>query len=898
MVAGLREAIAVVLAGFLTAAIAVGPSVQGFDDGVQGFDEEVQGFEYGAQEFDSEEVVGVERPKAAPLLYVASRIARFHDEKLDDESRYAILGDLGKFAKEWLEAAHVPIPEEACDGAEAVAEAIHFLAEYAGRWVSEESISGFQGRWLDFVLSDSDSGGVFGPRVRWRELHRRVQFLARIGDLQEALRLIGHDGEVRIEEATTPWDLRLRAARASLYRLGGAFERALGDLDLSVADLQGADWATQLVIAQARFSTETDLGRLELADLALGAMTRLIESRGETASPQLTGLLWEARIKQLLSTGNNAQALRYADRTLDELGDDLALSADGMRRRDEVLYLAALAEMRLQRPPRDFSRATYATLETARYLEGQAYIDRHTRHLATLIHAEILHAQGEDLEALRLLRSVQTIVTPSSPLARPSEQTSANPLLATRLAAKCFEVALAIGDVEAIERSATELRTAFNSLLDAWATIAVQPSGIGFLQYAERRHALQLVLESALLSGQGREARAFDWLLAADSCSTVARHLDARAASPADVVALCGDLNATLLYFVPTELTTHRFLVRAEGVEHTRLEGTAEFRRHFGPVLNELRQRPKAEAPWPPPSIEEDLRWLAKRMVPEGASDTLIYAGLDGFGFHAVEVLPDRDGHPIGLTREVTQTPSVNALVKLQDVAASRAPRDRPSLSIFALSDAGEEPRTGTRLRAIQFGLKDFVELQEASGSKTSFERPMTETAQGLVSALESGPDLFIALTHGSEGAGDGDVPGIYVRSDSGARQSREVIRADSLLQLLPSSSAVDRPAVALLAVCSAGFGPRRLGDAGASDFSGALLQAGIPVALTARAPIDQDAAKAFIKAFARGYLREKLSAGSAMLLARREVASIDGFYHPHFWATLQLFGWSDTRVR
>jgi tetratricopeptide (TPR) repeat protein len=844
------------------------------------------------------------QPSAKQFVY--ARIDQFYNESLEPEERWAAIKELGKFANGWLTDIEVPIDASKADEAEAVSSTVAFLAAHTGPWISEAAVDRFQGRWLDFAAKDHAAGGAFGRAQLWRELYRRLELQARIGHLGEAIELVGRDGVYQIDDAPPSWRVQLRGIRADIYRLLGQFELALADLEpalpstglpsTGLPSMGALDWETQLLLAVQRFKLETDLGRLERASNALAEVTRIVNDRADLASPEYRTLVWQLRVHQLLSTGKNVQALRIAADTLDRYEDELTTSAFGLRRRDNLRYFACLAATRAGDAELKPAYQRFASLETVEYLASKSHLDGHTKTQCVLLKARVLHASGDDEQALNLVRSLQDQAVKPKGASAIGKPAPVAPLLASRLASLQYEVALAIGNDEALENASVNLLSAFDGLLATWRNIATQPSGIGFLQYSERRHALHLALECTLRSGENREERALERLLAADACSTVSRRLGAAQVSPARVMELCATLDSTLVYLVPTAKVTHRFIVDASGVAYAQLEGVGEFQGHFGPVLQALRNRPDVETTWPPASLQPDLQWLSQRLVPDGSS-SLIYAGIDAFGLAPIQVIPDRDGLPIGLAREVTQAPSVNALVKLEQFALARLPKDLPGLTLFTLTAAGKDRETGDELPAIHFGLEEFNGLAAATEGRASFRSVEEETSSGFVEAFAAGPELFVALTHGSQTHRTTDIPGLYVRGEAGGGRSRTIMPADWLVDQLRRDDGA-RPAVALLAACSAGAGPSRMGDSGASDFSGALLTTGTPTVITANVRIDERAAIAFVTEFSSALLRQRRTAGAAMLIARRALADQEEFRHPHYWAPLQLFGWSGTRIR
>ena len=88
------------------------------------------------------------------------------------------------------------------------------------------------------------------------------------------------------------------------------------------------------------------------------------------------------------------------------------------------------------------------------------------------------------------------------------------------------------------------------------------------------------------------------------------------------------------------------------------------------------------------------------------------------------------------------------------------------------------------------------------------------------------------------------------------------------------------------------------MGDSGSSDFSGSLLASGVTAVLAASDEIEVDAALAYVTALSSAFLGRNRTVGEATLEARQSVAQLPGKSHPHFWAPLQLHGWSEARLK
>jgi CHAT domain-containing protein/tetratricopeptide (TPR) repeat protein len=836
----------------------------------------------------------------SPTFYVKRRVSRFFDETLDDEARLDAAVELAKFANGWIKEASTPLPIEKFAEAEAISTAVGLLADHCDTHFTASSIGPFQASWLELVEADRSAQGAFGKQEYWRELLSRLDFLSSQGRFGDALALADREGPHAIENASTAWRVQLLCMRADCLRLKGNFKRALVDLRSAEEGSQAAGLWEQLQVAGVRIGVETDLGRLDRADAALSVASRIVDELGTHSSPLIQNRLWRMRTAHLLSVGREHEALRTARGRIEQHGEVLAKTTPGLRALDTLRYQAFRAAKACNWDSLLPEEQAYASIEAADYLRQHSYLDQFRKSAVAIDRIALLHARGRTDEALESLRALDwgRVANYSSP----DTATSESPLLALRLAALRFQVTKDLGETRDLEAASTNLHRAYELLLEIWRSVALDSSGIGFLEFFERRRALHVVLESVLGPEDGAESRALSFVLAADSCSTIARRLGEDATTVDQVVELVSAADATLVYLVPTPEVTHRFIVTARGVVHQRLEGEAEFSENFRPVLRELRRRPSQNSAWPSMAIQPQLQWLSERLVPKTPTGKIFYAGLGAFGFAPIEVLPNSSGQPIGLSHVIARVPSVTALARWRAIDLARPAAETDSMSVFAVSGSGVDPASGKPMAPIPFGLPEYTALRSAvPGTMVSYNSGPGETAQEFLHAVKSGPDLFVAMTHGTPRSTSTESPGLLVRDDAtvdgNGAPELAVLTAESLARSLRISTS-DLPAVAVLAACGAGAGPRRLGDSGAGDFSGSLLAAGIPAVLVASEEVEVKAAIAYIQAFSGALIRDRLSVGEATLLSRQTVAARPSHDHPHFWASLQLHGWSDARLK
>lgn len=836
----------------------------------------------------------------SPTFYVRRRVGRFFDESLDDEARFASAVELAKFASGWLKEATAPLPVERFAEAEAISTAVDLLINHCDTHFTPSSIGPFQARWLELVEADRAAGGEFGEQMVWRELLKRLRFLAVQGRFTEALELADREGPHSIRSAPSKWRVLLLCMRADCLRLRGHFERALADLQLADSANLGADVEQELQVAGVRFSVETNLGRLDRAEAALSVATSIVEELGDEAAPVIQSRLWRMRIAHLLSLGHGREAVATARTQIEQLSTVLAETTDGLGELDRLRYQAFLAAKACGWAELQPEDRAFASIEAANHLAQHSYLDQYRKSAVAIDSLALLHARGRTQEAREGLLTLD--LNGATNGSSHDTATSESPLLALRLAALRFEVTESLSASKALAPARHELHRAYRELLEVWRDVALEPSGVGFLEFNGRRRALHTVLESVLASKNGTATEALSFVLAADSCSTIARRLNANLVSAEDLVELTRDSGASLVYLVPTPEVTHRFLVSTHGVEHERLEGEAEFIERFRPLLRELRRRPSVGNSWPSRAIQPQLEWLSRRLVPASTERKIWYAGLGAFGFAPVEVLAGTSGQPIGLTHIVARVSSVNALSTWRAVDRARPAADTDSMSLFTVTGTGVDPTSGQAIAPIPFGIPEYAALRSSvPRAMVSYVNGPEGTSQGFLDALNRGPDVFIAMAHGTSGNSSAGSPGLLVRSDAtvdgNGAPELTVLTTESMASSLQHSTG-KYPTVAILAACGAGAGPRRLGDAGAGDFSGILLTAGIPAVLIASEEVEVDATIAYIQAFSSAFIRDRKNVGQATRLARLKVAGRPDQAHPHFWASLQLHGWSDAKLK
>lgn len=432
---------------------------------------------------------------------------------------------------------------------------------------------------------------------------------------------------------------------------------------------------------------------------------------------------------------------------------------------------------------------------------------------------------------------------------------------------------LAGGEVEAL---LAEFRAGYQSFLERWEQTKVEPGGIGFLQYADRRLLLEELVELCLYAeGKSGAQSALRAVLQAQARGSLARSLGLGVAELSDLRAWLSEDGGALIY-LPGIDASHLFLVDRNHCDHVHLPALEDLR----PLQNALGRalQPGSTEAWQP-----QAKTLAAALLPEEARQALhgwhevTIIGADLFGTAPIEVLPLEAGDttiPLGIAIPVTHLPSVPVGLHLRRRQTKAPAFDSPLLSLIAPNFDGA---IHGGLEAIGRGDDHAKDLKRVWG-EGDFHVGPDATRQSMLGAR---PRAAHFLTHG------------YQRQN--VRRPMAIALAGSPGYL--DAAAIERiwsernaPDLVTLGVCRGGRGPSRFGEDGVQHLGGAFLGAGAEVVVLAVSDLDRDATMFLLESF---YRHEKagVTPAEAMRRARAEAWRSSAYSHASHWGTLQVLG-------
>lgn len=358
--------------------------------------------------------------------------------------------------------------------------------------------------------------------------------------------------------------------------------------------------------------------------------------------------------------------------------------------------------------------------------------------------------------------------------------------------------------------------SAFATLLAEWEATPLLPGGISFLRIPEWRAVIHAALADA-----PDDVAAFERLLAAQTMGSLARQLELPAPTLPELrreLLAAGEL---LLCWLPTSDATHLFLVDATRVRHFTL-ASERTTRALAETLAAARDAEARRAP---------LAELSTALLPEEVRAALAGARhawlcgselLEEVPLLELEVAP---GVRLGAQLPVAELPSLPVALWL---------RRRPRAAREAGIDAWVGPETSLDGRArftvdrVQFAAAlPSLRYVELDGRAPSAEAPIEAS---LERALMRDIGLFVA--HGVIDRRRDRFAGLLLRGGDGGDSSRAVAWADALERAA-------LPPFVVIAACSAGEAPNRIGEDGGEHLGGAALIGGARCVVLGRGTLD-----------------------------------------------------------
>jgi hypothetical protein len=451
-----------------------------------------------------------------------------------------------------------------------------------------------------------------------------------------------------------------------------------------------------------------------------------------------------------------------------------------------------------------------------------------------------------------------------------------------RLRLAAFRARLALSsnaDAARLAARRSELKAAFEPVLEARMGIGLRRGGVGHLHFLDIRSALSELVELTRRL-EGPEA-ALDELLAVRELGSLARALGG---SPATLAAIQVELlppGGGILAYLPGTERSHVFLIDAKQVRCLELPALWTWNAERDELQRLLLRPPAADEP---PAVrarlDELLGSLAQVLLPESVQEALAtwsevsVEGLGLAGYVPFEALPLAGGQPLGLALPVSHLPSLGVATRL----AGRAGPPREPRTDLTVVAAPLDPER----EAIPWGARDARALAAwCRPGRFELFAGAEATPAVLRAPASTEASWLLLVLHGVYDPERERAAGLLLGRDAAGGQAR--LFAEDV-------EALHVPPLVFLAVCGAARGPLRRGDDGITDLGGAFLTAGAEAVVLS--PIDLvlgptlELAETFQAELARG-----ASPSRALQRARSAVAQQEEYAHPYHYALLHLVG-------
>lgn len=714
-----------------------------------------------------------------------------------------------------------------------------------------------------------------------------------------------------------------RAAVVLFERLRnrGEFARAREVLDMGLAAHPASGgMRPSLCIASSSLASQladypASLAALDEADAALDAEQR------ESALP---ASIWSLRAQAYIQMGVPDQAAPWVARAV-----ELAQALRGTPRFDEGALIDALTKRANLR----MATESYALMieELAPVLEDRELLERRPTARARFVlrsaFAHLWFVRGDDEHASRARELFAEAL--AEPGIQAQDRMTAHlrvgqlELLAGRVDAArealararalATEMAAGGGSILSMDEAllcalesradpgaATRerLRAAYDDLLANWRTRPGSGSGVGFLRYPAHQDVVAEVLESELSAAAGEDGRraALVQLARAQAVGDLPEALAAREPTWTEIAALAPTGGGVLVWLAAPG-ASHVFAVDAAGTAHERLADARDMQAPREALESLLAQSPAGLAT---PALERRRRELDEHAARLGelllpapiaariagwSALTLVVDDLAGPS--AIAVLPLRDAHgitaPLYLSRPVAFLPGLAVGAALR-ARAPLPPTERPWQSDLCLvTDVHAAPEVLARSPHLVPLPIDAARIDAWSAPFPSARVERLTGANATLAALAAAPAARVQhfVTHG-------------VRDVERARPAGLLLTPgpdDEGLLFHEHTAALAAPALAVLSVCSAGRGPERIGDAGASDLSGSFFAAGADAVLLAPSDLPFEPVARCVPLL-HAELARGATPAEALWRARVELARDPAFADPfHGLASLRVLG-------
>ncbi len=441
------------------------------------------------------------------------------------------------------------------------------------------------------------------------------------------------------------------------------------------------------------------------------------------------------------------------------------------------------------------------------------------------------------------------------------------------------------------------LAAAFAALALEWRQRPEREGGVGLLGSARAQLVIGALVEAEL--GADPSDAGFDRVLQAltraESCGSLAAALGALPAGLFEVRELLPDGSTGLLIFVPAPEASHVIALDRDGCFHARLTDVRDLRAASEEFELLVRRSPESLA------NDEERARRGEELATRGAAlagelfpgeiaqrlarwSALSVVAADLAGNLPLEALPLASGEPLGVAKAVSHLPSLAAWVALCRRSPQSKARRAGAFDLVLV----------TACQPGKAALERFPELErlpiDASWIRTLTLAFPPERVQNLL-----GPDAT------RERLQDGELESAAVlhifahgvRDPSRERAAGLVLSPDPSCDGLFFGEDAERlraPPLVILSACGAGRGPARAGDAGASDLSGAFLEAGADAVVLSASETDFRATALFDERL-HAELARGATTAQALREARKALLSRGDLADPFHWSQMRVIG-------
>jgi tetratricopeptide (TPR) repeat protein len=466
----------------------------------------------------------------------------------------------------------------------------------------------------------------------------------------------------------------------------------------------------------------------------------------------------------------------------------------------------------------------------------------------------------------------------------------ASTVLPGEIAAERGALAIAMGQRgPELDDERRELIDAFDVMLARWASIPLQPDGVGFTNYVDRRALLtELIRVEFARDERAGPELALAHVLRAESHGSLARTFGARLPEVASArERLCGPRRGLLVY-VPGPQGGVVFAVDRERIVVEALEMNDRWRESQRALTRLLAVPPDRDRD----PARRQLRYaalverLSQVFFPESVAerlanwDEVTLVGLDMLGYLPFECLL-LDGEEFGLAKALSYAPSVVLAMHMSErKAATDAP---PRFGIRVLAAPRDPLGAAARYQwaPIAWDGGRESELREIWNGEARIDSGENATWAAL--RADAGAELAVleVLAHGFFDPERLPPVGIALAP---SREHAGYVYASDVAQLASAP-------IVVLAVCGAARGPLRSGDEATGHLGGAVLRSGASVVLLATLDLEQSGTEALLDELYRGLAREGDSVASALRRARVELARSERTNDPYYRNLLHCVG-------